>query len=73
MITEIFTIEDHVVRDGGDGISKETSRLCLQNFCGLSYTLRVSLLIPDTGMVNNRKVSSSFVHALSPSAFIMFV
>ena len=38
MITEIFTIEDHVVRDGGTGISKETSRLGLQNFCGLSYT-----------------------------------
>ena len=69
MITEIFTIEDHVVRDGGGGISKETSGLCLHSFCGLSNTLKVSLLITVIGMVSNRTASSSLVRALSPSAF----
>ena len=68
MITEIFTIEDHVVRDGGGDISKETSGLCLQTFCDLSNTLKVCLLIPVIGMVSTRKVSSSLVRALSPSA-----
>ena len=70
MITEIFTIEDHAVRDGESGIIKEISWLCLQNFYGLSNTLRVSLLIPVTGMMN--KVSSSFVHSLSPAFTQLF-
>ena len=70
MITEIFTIKDHVVRDGESGIIKEISWLCLQNFYGLSNTLRVSLLIPVTGMMN--KVSSSFVHSLSPAFTQLF-